>query len=275
MGERIVVASQSFGARYQTLIYGHLRRALPPGESIEECQIVRPGEPDFLRERLLAVLQKPTRPLALIGICLRPDPQTVAAFRAAGVPMVLIDEEVEGASTVSCDNRAGGYLAGQHLARSGRRSIAVVAGPAHHYNASLRLSGLAKALGEHHLPLPPEAVVEAPTYVRKEGEAAMARLLRQGPKVDAVFSAAGDTCALGMLSVAREAGLKVPAQLAIMGYDDIPLASISDPPLTTIRQPLDAIAREALRLATRCTAEILQSPKRTLLEPSLVSRSSG
>jgi DNA-binding LacI/PurR family transcriptional regulator len=275
MEARIVVASQSFGARYQTLIYGHLRRALQPGESIDECQIVRPRESDFLRQRLLAVLEQPTRPLAFIGICIQPDAPTVAAFRAAGVPMVLIDEEVEGASTVSCDNRAGGYIAVQHLARTGRKSIAVVAGPADHYNASLRLSGVEKALEEHRLKLPAGAVIAAPTYVRKEGEAAMVRLLRDGPKVDAVFSAAGDTCALGILSVAREHGVKVPAQLAIIGYDDIPLASISDPPLTTVRQPLDGIAREAHRLATKCTAEILESPKRTLVEPSLVLRSTG
>lgn len=273
MDARIVVASQSFGARFQTLIYGHLRRALQPGETLEECQIVRPREPDFLRERLRALLANPSRPRAVIGLCVQPDPETVADFRAAGIPMVLIDEEVEGASTVSCDNRAGGYLAGQHLIRAGRRSIAVVAGPAHHYNAALRLSGVTRALEEHHLARP--AVFEAPTYVRKEGEAAMAQLLREGPKVDAVFSAAGDTCALGVLSVAREAGVRVPDQLAIIGYDDIPLASISDPPLSTVRQPLDGIAREAHRLATRCTEEILARPARSVLEPSFVRRSSG
>ncbi len=274
MAVRIVVASQSFGARFQTLIFGHLRRALAPGEAIEECQIVRPAEPDFLEERLRAVLQAPARPAALIGICLRPDPRTVADFRAEGIPMVLIDEEVEGASTVSCDNRAGGYLAAKHLLRSGRRAIAVVAGPVQHYNAAERLAGVAKALEEHHLGLRPEAVFEAPTYVRKEGEAAMARVLREGPALDALFCAAGDTCALGALSVAREARLKVPEQLAIIGFDDIPLASISDPPLTTVRQPLDGIAREALRLA-RCAEEILERPERTLLDPALVSRSSA
>ncbi len=275
MDARIVVASQSFGARFQTLIYGHLRRALRPGEAIEECQIVRPREPDFLREHLRAVLHAPRKPIAVIGICIAPAPETVAAFRAAGVPMVLIDEEVEGASTVACDHRAGGYLAGKHLARGGRKSIAVVAGPSDHYNAALRVRGLEQALEEHRLKVPPGGALVAPTYVRKEGEAAMAQLLRDGPKVDAVFSAAGDTCALGALSVAREAGVKVPEQLAIVGYDDLPLASIADPPLSTVRQPLDLVAREAHRLATQCTAELLDAPKRVALEPSLVVRRTG
>jgi len=150
-----------------------------------------------------------------------------------------------------------------------------VAGPAEHYNAALRLRGVEKALAEHRLKIPPGGVVVAPTYVRKEGEAAMAQLLREGPKVDAVFAAAGDTCALGVLSVAKEAGVKVPEQLAILGYDDLPLAAISDPPLSTIRQPLDLMAREAHRLATQCTAELLDAPKRSVLEPALVTRSTG
>jgi DNA-binding LacI/PurR family transcriptional regulator len=275
MDTRIVVASQSFSARFQALIYGHLRRALQPGESFEECEIVRPREPGSLRQHLRAVLKTPSRPVALIGICIHPDPETVAEFRSAGVPIVLINEEVEGASMVSGDNRAGGYLAGKHLAGTGRKSIAVVAGPADHYNAALRVSGFQKALEEHHLTIPAGGIVEAPTYARQDGEAAMARLLRDGPKVDAVFSAAGDTCALGVLSVAKEARVKVPEQIAIIGYDDIPLASVSEPPLSTIRQPLDAIAREAHRLAAQCTAEILAAPKGILVEPSLVLRSTG
>src|SRR5512142_1551632 len=107
---RIVVASQSFSARYQGLVYAHLRKALGPGELVEECRIERPREPDFVRRTILAVLAKPPRPVAVIGISLRPDPLTVADLRTAGVPTVLIDEEIEGATTVACDNRAGGRL---------------------------------------------------------------------------------------------------------------------------------------------------------------------
>ena len=81
--------------------------------------------------------------------------------------------------------------------------MAVVAGPSKHYNAANRVSGLARALREHRLMLPDEAIIEAPTYVRKEGEAAMTRLLREEREVDAIFAAAGDTCALGVLSVAQ------------------------------------------------------------------------
>jgi LacI family transcriptional regulator len=275
MDARIVVASQSFGARYQGLVYSQLRRMLQPGETIEECTIIRPREPDFLREHMLGLLDGSPRPAAFIGLSLRPDPQTVADFHAAGIPVVLIDEEVEGASTVACDNLAGGHLAGEHLVRTGRKAVAVVSGPPSHYNAALRVKGLAQALSEHGLSLAPELVLEAPTYVRTDGEAAMDRLRKEHRKVDAVFCAAGDTCALGVMAVAREAHMKIPEQLAIIGYDDIPLAAISDPPLSTIRQPMDAIAREAHRLVSQCREEILARPARSFVEPSLILRRSA
>ncbi len=273
MTSRLVVASQSFNARYQGLVYAHLRKALDATESIEECLIERPREPEFLRRTILATLS--SRPVAFIGISLRPDPVTVADLRDAGVPMVLIDEEVEGATTVACDNRAGGHLVGQHLAGLGRKSFAVVSGPASDYNAALRVSGFSAALRERHLPLPPEAVIEGGAYLRTDGEAAMDRLMRDGPRVDAVFCAAGDTCALGMVSVARELRVRIPEDLAIVGFDDIPLAAVCEPPLSTVRQSLDAIAREAHRLATQCQAEILDRPKRILVEPTLVLRRSA
>jgi DNA-binding LacI/PurR family transcriptional regulator len=112
-------------------------------------------------------------------------------------------------------------------------------------------------------------------YTRKDGVAAMTRLLDARRSLDAVFCAAGDACATGMLAVARERGIKVPEQIAVMGYDDSPLASISDPPLTTVRQPLDQIAREAHRLATEAPAELLARPRTILLEPTLVKRASA
>jgi DNA-binding LacI/PurR family transcriptional regulator len=270
---RIVVASQSFTARYQGLVYTHLRRALQDDERIDEVAITRPREPEFQRQVLREVMQRTPRPAAFIGICLTPDPESVAEYRAAGIPMVLVDAEAEGATTVACDNLAGGLLAGQHLLRTGRKAIAVVSGPARDYNAVSRVRGLARALAEQRAP--PATVLETADYLRKDGEAAMERLLRDHPGADAIFCATGDTAALGMLSVARDAHVRVPEQLAIVGYDDIPLAAISDPPLTTVRQPLDAIAREAHRLATTCAEELLVRPKRVLLPPSLVVRSTA
>jgi DNA-binding LacI/PurR family transcriptional regulator len=255
-----------------------IKKQLAPGETLVECAISVPDRPDFARARLLGLLELDPKPIALVGICIRPDAATLAAFRSAGIPVVLVDEEADGASTVASDNVEGGYLAGKHLAGLGRRSIALVSGKLHidgGYNAVQRAKGFQKAMLDHGLPFSMREVIEAPDYSRKDGMAAMTALLSGLQKIDAIFCAAGDACATGMLAVARERRVKIPEEIAIIGYDDSPLAAIADPPLSTIRQSMDRIAHEAHRLATQATAEILARPKTVLVEPKLVLRQSA
>lgn len=275
MNTRIAVAAQRFDSEFQGNVYAELRRALPPGMSFVECPVTRWDDVEQVRASLLRLLDQGARPAAVIGICLRPDAATLARFRAAGVPVVLIDERAEGASTVASDHITGGYLAGHHLARSGRRSIALVSGPVRDYNAMQRLRGVAKALSEDGLPLPSDNVIEAPRYSYDDGVAAMARILGAGRRVDAVVCTAGDACAAGLLAGARARGIQVPQELAVVGYDDAPLAGTTAPPLTTVNQSLGTIAREALRLATEEVAAILANPRTVLLEPRLVVRASA
>jgi LacI family transcriptional regulator len=277
MDARIAVASVSLGSGFPGLMFASVRKQLRPGQTIVECATVRPAETEFARTRLLGLLEGTPRPIAFIGICIRPDDETLAAYRAARMPVVLIDEEAPEASTVASDNLAGGYLAGQHLVAKGRRSIAVVSGRARvegGYNAAQRVKGLEKALDEAGLSLARECLVEVVDYSRKDGVAAMEALLTSGRRIDAVFCAAGDACATGVLAAARERRVRIPEDVAVVGYDDNPLAGIADPPLTTVRQPIELIAREAHRLATEETAAIFARPKRVLFEPRLVTRSS-
>lgn len=275
MDVRIAVAAQGFGAEFQGLVSAELRKLLQPGQSIAECAIVRWNDVDTVRARLLGLLAGDARPTALIGICIRPDSDTLAGFRAAGVPVVLIDERADGASTVASDNLTGGYLAGRYLAGKGRRAIAIVSGPVRDYNAMQRMRGVAKALSESGLPLPAESLVEAPEYSYRNGVQTMARLLDGPRKLDAIICTAGDVCATGLLAAARGRQVKVPEEIAVVGYDDAPLASTTDPPLTTVGQSLERIAGEAFRLATEETAAILAKPRTVLLEPKLVVRASA
>jgi DNA-binding LacI/PurR family transcriptional regulator len=275
MDLHVAVVSHSLLAGFSGLMFSLLRKHLRPGVEIDEFAIVRRDDGDLLRTRMLHLLDARPKPVALIGICLQPDPGTVGEFRTAGIPMVLIDEEADGASTVCSDSFAGGYLAAQHLLDTGRKAIAVVAGQLHgngSYNAVQRVKGVQKALAERGLPFSTEEVVQVADYSRKDGVAAMSTLLARGRKPDAVFSAAGDICATGLLATARERHLNVPAEMAILGFDDNPLASITDPPLSTMRQPLEEIAGCAWQLATEKHAEILTRPQRILLKPELVRR---
>ena len=111
-------------------------------------------------------------------------------------------------------------------------------------------------------------------YSRKDGVTALGALLGRKRRYDAIFCAAGDVSATGILAAARERGLRIPEDLAVLGYDDHELARMSHPPLSTFRQPLDEIAARTWRLATEETAEILAKPKKVLLKPVLVRRDS-
>jgi LacI family transcriptional regulator len=274
----IAVATERFGTGFTGLMYTHLQKLVAPGQRVVECEVVLRDDREYVRHHLLRLLEDGPPPLALIGICVQPDVQTVATFRAAGVPVVLVDEEQEGASTVSSDNFAGGYVAGQYLAQVGRRICAMVSGPMHAnggYNALQRVRGFQKALAERGIAFTDRDVVEAPEYSRQDGVNALATIMKNRPRCEAVFCAAGDICATGLLATARGLKLKVPERIAVVGYDDNKLASVSNPPLSTVRQPLEQIAAEAWRLATRDTAEVLAKPRRLLLEPTMIRRATA
>lgn len=275
MDRKIGVASMTLGAGFPGVVYSLLKKQLQPGHSFVECSSVLEKTSEALQARLMALLEGGDRPDALIGICVRPDARTVAAYRAARIPIVLIDEEVAGASTVASDNFAGGLLAARHLVQTGRRTMGIVSGVTGvegGYNAAARVKGFTKGLADAGLLLPLEHTAEVKTYSRKEGVDAMERFLDEGRKFDAVFCAAGDVCATGILAAARAQGQRVPEQLALIGYDDNPAAASADPPLTTLRQPVERIAAEAYQLATAGSAAALDRPRRALFEPELVVR---
>jgi DNA-binding LacI/PurR family transcriptional regulator len=271
------VASVHFGSGFGAVMTSLLKKHVQPGHPIIECQ-TQLDESDLSCRGLLQLLERSPPPSAVIGISVRPGPDVVAAFRSQSIPMVLIDEEAEGATTIACDNLAGGHLAGQHLARIGRRAPAVVCGKrdiAGGLNAVLRVRGFERALIEAGLSLPGESVLEVPEYARKDGVVTMIELLKRKTVVDAIFCAAGDLCAMGMVSVARQQHVRIPEAIAVIGFDDHPMSGVCEPPLTTIRQPLERIAAEACRLATAETAAIHARPQKMLLEPELVLRRSA
>ncbi|MFE2075076.1 LacI family DNA-binding transcriptional regulator [Streptomyces misionensis] len=159
---------------------------------------------------------------------------------------------------VDCDNRGGARTAVRHLAALGRTRIAHLTGALDQTSAVDRLDGYRDVMAETPGGADPALVVES-DFTPAGGERAMRELLVRRPDVDAVF-AANDLSALGALRVLRERGLRVPQDVAVVGFDDmLPLAEQSDPPLTTVRQDIERMGRLMARLlldgaATRTAA---------------------
>lgn len=137
---------------------------------------------------------------------------------------------------VDVDNRAGGYLATNHLIGLGHRRIGFISNaPLSYAGAYERFAGYRAALGEHDLPLDDDLVRTA-VFVPQSGRAAMEALLAQPDRPTAVF-AASDVVALGAMSAIQAAGMGIPEDIAVVGFDDIFLAAHACPPLTTVRVP--------------------------------------
>lgn len=152
-----------------------------------------------------------------------------APFIAWGMPVAGFSY-----CSVTGDNAAGGFLATKHLLDRGRRSIAFLGGPQDEATVLSRLEGYERALGEAGLRAAPSALAFG-DYSFASGENAMRRLLELSAPVDAVF-ANSDLMAIGAIKAIQGRGMRVPDDIAVVGYDDLPVAAYNNLPLTTVRQ---------------------------------------
>jgi DNA-binding LacI/PurR family transcriptional regulator len=149
--------------------------------------------------------------------------------------------------TVTVDNCHGGRLATGHLVQLGHRCIGYVTGPADHSSDLDRLAGYRQALIEGGIEPDPALVI--PGNGRPDGgERALGPMLSLDKPPTAVFCY-NDMTAIGLVHAARRAGLSIPQNLAVVGFDDILFASYLDPPLTTVAQPKVEMGRQAMRMA--------------------------
>ena len=201
----------------------------------------------------------------------------IKALYARGLPMVLLHRSSPaglGLPAVLFENTAGARAIVEHLITAhGRRRIAFLAGPAYFEDAGLRELGYRQALAAHDLPCD-EALVALGGYDDQVAETSVSRWLAEGVQFDAIF-AADDASATGALTALRRAGLRVPQDVALAGFDDAPLSRHLSPPLTTVRAPIAeagaAAARQLLALIETGTAEL----ETTLPTEIVIRRSCG
>ena len=205
------------------------------------------------------------------------------ALIEAGVPISLIGREFRHphADLVSADHLRGGYEATRHLIELGHKRIGFIGVSLTQGLGLKRFQGYLEALNEYGLPVEEKLIVggttndQMPGYSTEEmGYQGMTRLLELRKRPTAVF-ARNDFTAIGALNAIKQAGLGVPEDIAIIGYDDIPLASHTSPSLTTVRQPTREEGRVAAEFLLRRIAEDPQLPRQErFFECELVVRES-
>ena len=210
----------------------------------------------------------------VILLSLHADDPLPELLEARGVPTVCGGRPTaqHPRCVVDAANRSGGRLAVEHLLGIGRRRIAVVAGPQDMSSGHDRLAGARDAMRAAGLD-PADLAVVVGDYTEESGARAAAELLAGGRAPDGVF-AASDLMAVGVLRVVRDAGLTVPGDVALVGFDDAPLCRHTDPELTTVRQPVEEMGRVLAHvLLARLDGEDV--PRETVLPTHLVVRGSA
>ncbi|GAB3204939.1 LacI family DNA-binding transcriptional regulator [Marinactinospora thermotolerans] len=191
---------------------------------------------------------------------------------ARRLPIVLVNGFAEDipAAFVSCDDRTASQLAVNHLAALGHVRIGFTSGPRRYVPVQRKLAGYREAMAANGLAVEDE-LVELSLFGVEGGHAAAGRLLDRG--VTAVVCGS-DLMALGAIRAARQRGLSVPADFSVVGYDDSQLIAFTDPPLTTVRQPIPAMALAAVRALCDEIAGHAASRTEYMFDPELVVRGS-
>ena len=196
-----------------------------------------------------------------------------ADLRRQGIPVVVGGRPTgTGLTYVDVDNRGGAAKAIRHLVGLGRRAIATIAGPQDMAPGADRLAGYRESLVSAGMPLD-DRLVEVAEFTLDGGRGAMERLLSRAPETDAVF-AASDLMALGAMAAIQSSGRSVPADVAVVGFDDSALAVSALPALTSIRQPIEEMGREMARLLLEEIRDPGRPPRRVILDTELVIRGS-
>jgi len=202
------------------------------------------------------------------------DAANLAAGQAGRLPILLMNGGADaGRPSIVVDNHGAAVLAVEHLVATGRRRIAHIAGPAGNLEAEARMAGYLDAMARAGLPT---AVVDG-DFTQGSGDAAAVELAGRDPRPDAIF-AANDMMAVGAMLALQDAGVRVPDDVAMIGFDDVPIAALVRPGLTTLGIQIAETGRGALERLVRlinAAGEAVADTACEVVRPTLVVRPSS
>ncbi|AMG56920.1 transcriptional regulator RbsR [Pantoea vagans] len=268
IGMLLTTSSNPF---YAEVVRGVEESCYQRGYSLILCNTA--GDEERMNRSLETLMQK--RVDGLLIMCTESHlPSVDILNRYPSIPAVMMDwAPFEGRGDIIQDNALlGGELATQHLIDSGYTRIACIAGPQDKTPARMRLEGYRNAMTKSGLEILPGYIVNG-DFEFQGGYNGMVELLALERQPEAVFTS-NDAMAVGVYHALYQAGMQVPQQMAVMGYDDIELARYLTPPLTTIHQPKDALGELAIDTLIHRLSDPDASQQTLVLTPELVVRGS-
>jgi DNA-binding LacI/PurR family transcriptional regulator len=274
-GSIAVVITEPTGRLFSDPFFPRLLRGVSATVSARDIQVVLLMPDTIADSRRTAAYLVAGHVDGALLVSLHGDDPLPDRIMAAHIATVVVGRPMRdsGVSYVDVDNRGGARTAVADLIAGGRRVIASIGGTTDMNVAQDRLAGYRDAVVQAGLGADPTLEATA-DFTQDGGAAAMRRLLAARPDLDAVF-AASDLMAAGAMSVLDAAGRRVPQDVAIVGYDDSPVAATARPPLTSVRQPIEEMGQEAARLLLELVEGTDRAPRRVILTTELIRRASS
>ena len=244
--------------------------AFQAGYSVFLCS----SEGDLAKERLSTNVLVEKQVDGIVFVTAGASADVVERLVAHDVPMVLIDRELPGveADVVLADNLAGGRKATAHLAELGHRRIACITGPSELTLSAQRVIGYRAMLDEFGI-VQDDTLVLRGNFDYESGWQDTQALLALPDRPTAIF-ACNDLMAIGAMRAVFAAGLRVPEDISVVGFDNTPMAPYTNPPLTTIAQPIGGIGQAAIQMLLARIADKTRPPQRQTLPMHLIVRAS-
>jgi len=262
---------------FQQLLDGIEHRVL--GTSYNFIHFATLGRKD-LREKMFREILYGRVADVLITFNRVPPQELLMDYMEEKYPLIVIERDVQGVHSVVCDNFKGGYMAAEHLINSGRKNIYCVCACKIDIRGGSdvqlkRVEGFKKALENHGMDFSEQRIIETSHFYFEEGKECYKNELKNIKGLDAVFSAAGDPVAIGIMHAAQNAGATIPDDIAVVGYDDLEVASFINPPLTTIKQPGKKMGIKAVEIALNFIDDkAADDIHKVIFEPKLILRKS-
>jgi LacI family transcriptional regulator len=229
---------------------------------------------DLFDNYLHMVLERRAEAVIVIASWVFEETNLLADVRKNNVPIIILGRDLtaRGISSVLVDNEAGGAIATRHLTKLGHTRIAVIRGPQQMCDSEPRWKGIQRVVQEEGITIDPQLVFELPALANPasgfEGGLRIAReMLASGRPFTAVI-AFDDLTALGVVRGLTEAGIRVPHDCSVMGFDDVLPAEVSTPSISTIRQPLTKMGMEVADWALNAIARGPRADETRLHMPS-------
>lgn len=275
----IAVVASTFSTAFEMTFLRGMEKAVSEDLISHSINLFSTYQNPERKNKLLREILHGKRADAVILVNL-PLPEDIRAkYLQHNVPIILVEHEAPDVHVFKMDGHAGAYAAVDHLIRQGRRHIALVNGIVNTDEGGVspkeRLDGYSQALLDHGIEFREELVCEIDEYYFEFGEHALHVLNERNTEIDAVFCAAGDMVAFGIMKAANDLGLKMPEDLAVIGYDDLEVSVLVNPPLSSVSQPTEKLGYTLIESIGEIIRNPSGNPVIRVFPPRLVTRGTG